>query len=93
MEGRARRRRDRRPYNRDLLSPSEPEQNTKDRRNDEADAYFVSCAQNRAAEVIEALEHDLDRPVLTSNSAAMWYCLRQSGINDQVPGFGTLFTL
>jgi maleate isomerase len=66
---------------------------TAERRDDNADAYFISCAQSRAAEVIEALEQDLDRPVVTSNTAAMWYCLRQSGINDYVPGFGTLFTL
>ncbi len=59
-------------------------------RNDEADAYFISCAQVRAAEVIEALERDLQRPVVTSNQAAIWHCLRESGIRDEVDGFGTL---
>ncbi len=66
---------------------------TKEHRDDRADAYFISCASSRAAEAIEALEYDLGRPVITSNTAAMWHCLRQSGINDHVPGFGTLFTL
>jgi maleate isomerase len=59
-------------------------------RDPQADAYFLSCAQTRAAEVIEILEHDLGRPVVTSNQAALWHCLRQSGIADDVPGFGRL---
>jgi maleate isomerase len=55
-----------------------------------ADAYFLSCAQTRTAEVIEVLEHDLGRPVVTSNQAALWHCLRESGLHDCVPGFGRL---
>jgi maleate isomerase len=61
-----------------------------DHRDAAADAYFVSCANVRAAEIIETLEHDLARPVVTSNTAAVWRCLRQSGITDQIAGFGTL---
>ncbi len=64
-----------------------------DHRHDDADAYFISCAQVRAAEVIETLERDLQRPVVTSNQAAVWHCLRQSGIHDKVAGFGTLLRL
>lgn len=60
-------------------------------RRDDADAYFVSCAQTRTAEIIEMLEHDLGKPVVTSNTAAFWHCLRQSGLKDDVPGFGSLF--
>ena len=62
-------------------------------RHEEADAYLISCAQVRAAEVIEVLEHDLQRPVLTSNNAVAWRCLRQSGISDRVEGFGTLLRI
>jgi maleate isomerase len=61
-----------------------------ERRDTRADAYFISCAQSRCAEVIGVLERDLGRPVVTSNQAAMWFCLRESGIGDRVPGFGTL---
>ena len=60
-------------------------------RDDRADAYFISCAQARAVEVIEAIEFDFGRPVVTSNQAAMWRCLRESGVKDRVSGFGTLF--
>ena len=62
-------------------------------RHEDADAYFISCAQVRAAEVIEALERDLQRPVVTSNQAALWHCLRESGIRDEVEGFGTLMRM
>jgi maleate isomerase len=64
-----------------------------DHRDDDADAYFISCAQVRAAEVIETLERDLQRPVVTSNQAAAWHCLRESGIRDKISGFGTLMRM
>jgi maleate isomerase len=60
-------------------------------RDEAADAYFISCAQVRSAEVIQILEQDLGRPVVTSNQAALWHCLRESGINDRVLGYGALF--
>ena len=60
------------------------------RRDDAADAYFLSCAQIRVAEIIETLEHDLGRPVVTSNQAALWHALRQGGIRDPIAGFGEL---
>jgi maleate isomerase len=62
-------------------------------RHEDADAYFISCAQVRAAEVIETLEGELKRPVVTSNNAVAWRCLRQSGIADQVSGFGRLLRM
>jgi maleate isomerase len=60
-------------------------------RDDEADAYFLSCAQIRVAEIIAPLERELGRPVVTSNQAAAWHSLRESGIEDRVEGFGALF--
>jgi maleate isomerase len=62
-------------------------------RNEQADAYFVSCAQIRVVEVIAPLERDLGRPVITSNQAATWWALRQRGIADRVRGFGTLMQI
>jgi maleate isomerase len=62
-------------------------------RTEAADVYFLSCAQTRVVEVIGAIERDLGRPVVTSNQAATWYALRQRGIDDRVPGFGTLMML
>ena len=75
------------------VEPAKWYQLVMDNRHDDADAYFISCAQVRAAEVIETLERDLQRPVVTSNQAAAWHCLRESGIRDEVAGFGTLFRM
>ena len=55
-----------------------------------ADAYVVSCTAVRSAEVIDKLERELGRPVVTSNQAIAWHCLRSARIQDKVSGFGTL---
>jgi maleate isomerase len=62
----------------------------RNQRTDRADAYLVSCTAVRSGEVIDALERELGRPVVTSNQAIAWYCLRTAGIQDRVPGFGAL---
>jgi maleate isomerase len=59
-------------------------------KNDRADAYFVSCANIRAIEVIEELEERLGRPVVTSNQVVIWQALRLAGIDQPVPGLGRL---
>ncbi|HEY8684773.1 MAG TPA: hypothetical protein VIO57_04120 [Chloroflexota bacterium] len=56
-----------------------------------ADAYFISCTNIRSPEVVEALEASLARPVVTSNQATLWYCLKACGLPDVVSGLGTLF--
>ena len=60
-------------------------------KNDAADAYFISCANIRSIDVIEDLERDLNKPVVTSNQAALWCALRTLGFSDVVPGLGSLF--
>ena len=61
-------------------------------KNDEADAYFISCANIHSIDVIADLEAELDRPVVTSNQAALWCALRTAGIADGVPALGRLGT-
>jgi maleate isomerase len=62
-------------------------------RNDSADAYFLSCANIHTIDVIEELERDLGKPVVTSNQAALWCSLRAAGIRDDVSGLGALLRL
>lgn len=57
----------------------------------EADAIVLSCTNWRAAEAIARIENDLDRPVVTSNQALLWACLRALGMTGARPGFGRLF--
>lgn len=59
----------------------------------DADAYLLSCTAVRTAEVVQSLETALERPVITSNTSAMWHCLRTVGICDGADGFGRLFSL
>lgn len=59
-------------------------------RTDAADAYFVSCANVQAIHVLDDMEVELGRPVITSNQVALWHGLRLAGIDDPVPGIGGL---
>ncbi|HEX8966524.1 MAG TPA: hypothetical protein VF937_01505, partial [Chloroflexota bacterium] len=52
---------------------------------------FLSCTNIHAPEVIDALERSIDRPVVSSNQAVLWYALRLCGLDDQVPRLGRLF--
>lgn len=56
----------------------------------EADAVFVSCTSLRLFGVVEALETELDLPVVSSNLALLWRLLRLAGIEDRLSGFGRL---
>jgi len=60
-------------------------------RNEHADAYFLSCTAIRATPVISVIERDLRRPVVTSNQALAWHCLRKAGLSDRVAEMGALF--
>jgi maleate isomerase len=56
----------------------------------QADAVFVSCGALRTLDVVQSLEDRLGKPVLCSNQAMIWDCLRLAGIDDRVSGYGTL---
>ena len=43
------------------------------------------------AEVAAGAEFWLDKPVLAINTATYWYALRDYGIKDRMPGWGSLF--
>jgi len=60
--------------------------------NDEsADAIFLSCGGIRSTEVIDQIEQKVGKPVITSNQAQMWSCLRRAGVEDKILRFGELF--
>ena len=58
----------------------------------EADAIFLSCGGIRSLEVVEEIESLTQKPVITSNQAQMWSCLRRAGIKDKITGFGQIFS-
>jgi maleate isomerase len=58
----------------------------------DADAIFLSCGGIRALDVAEEIENMTGKPVVTSNQAQMWSCLRRAGIKDEISGFGRIFS-
>ncbi len=61
-------------------------------RSDLVDGVFVSCSSLRVLEFAAELEAELGKPLVSSNTAMAWHCLRLAGIDDSLPRFGTLFT-
>jgi maleate isomerase len=55
-----------------------------------ADAIFISCTAARSINVIEALERETGRPVITSNQATFWHALQLRGVVAPRVGFGSL---
>lgn len=58
----------------------------------EAEGIFISCTNWRTIEIIEQLEYDTGKPVLTSNQASMWIALKTLRISG-IKGYGKLFDL
>jgi maleate isomerase len=57
----------------------------------EADGYFLSCTNTRMIEAIDDLEKDLDKPVVNSNQATIWACLKRLGLKHSGAKLGRLF--
>jgi len=62
-------------------------------RDDSTDIYFLSCTAINVSSIIDTLEAELGRPVVTSNQAMLWHCLRLLGRTEPVHGFGKLFEM
>ena len=58
---------------------------------EDADAIFVSCGALRAVDVIDEIERRTGKPVVSSNQALMWHCMRLAGLNERMPSRGILF--
>lgn len=60
----------------------------------EAEVLVISCTDYRAVEAIPALEQALQKPVVTSNSALMYACLKQLEVSmGEIKAGGFLFTV
>lgn len=58
----------------------------------EAQAVFISGVGMPSIEVLERLERELGKPVISSASAMMWNALRVAKVATPVPGFGSLLS-
>jgi maleate isomerase len=60
---------------------------------EDAEAVFLSGTGMPTVTVLELLEQDLGKPVLSSASAMMWRALRLAGVGQPIAGYGRLLTL
>ncbi len=56
----------------------------------DADVVFISCTNFRTIEIIEPLEQDLGKPVISSNTATFWLALRALNLGITIKGYGKL---
>ena len=59
---------------------------------EDAEAVFLSGTGMPTLPVLELLEQDLGKPVISSASAMMWQALRLAGVCQLIPGYGRLLT-
>jgi len=55
-----------------------------------ADGVLIAGTGFRCVGILEALEQDLQRPVVSANQASLWHCLRLSGVHATIDGYGSL---
>ncbi len=59
----------------------------------DAEAILISCGGIRSLEIVDALEQQVGKPVVTSNQATFWDTMRLAGIKDKINGYGQLLRL
>lgn len=60
---------------------------------EDAEAVFLSGTGMPTLPVLELLEQDLGKPVISSASAMMWHALRLAGVRQPISGYGRLLML
>jgi maleate cis-trans isomerase len=58
----------------------------------DADAIFLACGNWLTLDIVERLEQDTGKPVLTTNGCAWWGALRMLNFDRSMTGFGCLFS-
>lgn len=56
----------------------------------DAEAVVILCTGIRSIGIIEHLEKDLNKPVISAIQATFWNALRKSGVSDKIKGYGSL---
>lgn len=75
------------------VAPSEIVAFAKEAFDPKSDALFISCTALRAAGVAAEIEQAIGKPVVTSNLATAWQCLRLCGDQTSRPELGRLMTM
>ena len=73
------------------VTPEEWKKVVKENLRADADGYFLSCTNTRMIEAVADLERDLGKPVVNSNQATIWACLKKLRVKHSDPRLGRLF--
>lgn len=57
------------------------------------EGVFISCTNFRTIEIIDSLEKDLGKPVISSNQVSIWATFKTLMIRDNIENYGSLFKL
>jgi maleate cis-trans isomerase len=60
------------------------------REHPEADGVYMPCNKWRITSVIDRIEKDFNKPVVTNTQAWIWEALKTMGVAQAVPGYGRL---
>jgi len=58
----------------------------------DANGIFISCTNLPTMKVIEKLESELHKPVISSNTSTLWSMIKRSGHEVKIQGIGRLFS-
>jgi maleate isomerase len=81
------------PSDQQAIQPSELYEWVRTQTPKSAEAVFIGGNGFRAIGVIEALEENLNHPILTANQVAFWQALALSGSREPIVGYGRIFGL
>ncbi len=56
----------------------------------QADCIFISCTSFPTIDVIDTLESDLGKPVISANLASFWHALQILAVKPRLSGYGSL---
>ena len=78
-------------YATNLQPPSTAYRMAREADHPDAEAVVVAATNLRTFEVIDALEQDLGKPVISTNTALLWALLRRCGVTLPEPSLGRLW--
>lgn len=59
----------------------------------DADGVVIAGTGFRCVAILDALEKELKRPVVSANQASLWHCLKLAGVQPDIEGYGNLLRL
>ena len=73
------------------VTPEEWKKIVRENARADADGYFLSCTNTRMIEAVPEIEREMDKPVISSNQATLWACLKRLAISHSNNRLGRLF--